>query len=104
MISRGRVAPREFPDHSIVVVNNHTNARNSVTFSGVNGTSPTSYSRSNGSAGVYQEDELSACIEWFRESLPKVAKHGRVTLKEFKQAAKVLDVSLINYLCAKLHP
>lgn len=91
MISRGRVAPREFPDHSIVVVNNHTNTRNSVSFCGVNGTSPTSHS--NGSAGVYQEDELSACIEWFRVNLPKVAKHGRVTLKEFKQAARVLDVS-----------
>jgi len=102
MISRGRVAPREFPDHSIVVVNNHTNARNSVTFSGVKGTSPTSYS--NGSAGVYQEDELSACIEWFRENLPKVAKHGRVTLKEFKQAAKVLDVSLVNYSVTSYAP
>ena len=103
MISRSRVAPSDFPDHNINVVNNHTNARrHSVTFCGVNGASSTSFHRSNGStrnsvggasAGATQDEDLSACIEWFRKNLAKVAKHGRVTLKDFKHAAKVLDVS-----------
>lgn len=102
MISRSRVAPSEFPDHNINAVNNHTNARHSVTFCGINGASSTSFHRSNGSAresftgasaGATQDEDFSACIEWFRQNLAKVAKHGRVTLKDFKHAARVLDVS-----------
>ena len=99
MISRSRVAPSEFPDHNINAVNNR---RHSVTFCGINGASSTSFHRSNGSAresvagasaGPTQDEDLSACIEWFRQNLAKVAKHGRVTLKDFKHAARVLDVS-----------
>ena len=102
MISRSRVAPSEFPDHNINAVNNHTNARHSVTFCGINGASSTSFHRSNGSAresvtgasaGATQDEDFSASIEWFRQNLAKVAKHGRVTLKDFKQAARVLEVS-----------
>lgn len=102
MISRSRVAPCEFPDHNINAVNNHINARHSVIFCGVNGASSTSFHHSNGSArgsvtgasaGVAQDEDLSACIEWFRQNLIKVAKQGKITLKDFKHAAKVLDVS-----------
>ena len=103
MISRSRVAPSEFPDHNINAVNNQTNARHSVTFCGVNGASSTSFQRSNGStrqsftgasAVATQDEDFSACIEWFRQNLANVAKHGKVTLKDFKHAARVLDVSL----------
>lgn len=100
MISRSRVAPSDFPDHNINSVNNAR--RHSVTFCGVNEAAFTSHHRSNGSArgsvagtsaGATQNEDLSACIEWFRENLAKVAKQGKVTLKDFKQAARVLDVS-----------
>ena len=99
MISRSRVAPSEFPDHNINAVNN---ARHSVTFCGVNGASSTSFQRSNDSARqsftgasavATQDEDFSACIEWFRQNLAKVAKQGKVTLKDFKHAARVLDVS-----------
>lgn len=102
MISRSRVAPSGFSDHNINSVNNHTNARHSVTFCGINGASSSSFHRSHGStrdsvtgasACVTQDEDLSACIEWFRQNLAKVAKHGKVTLKDFKNAARVLDVS-----------
>jgi len=102
MISRSKVAPCEFPDHNINAVNNHTNARHSVTFCGIDGASSTSFHRSNGSArvsvtgasaGVAQDEDFSACIEWFRQNLVKVAKQGKITLKDFKHAARVLEVS-----------
>ena len=51
-------------------------------------------SRSPGASAVATQDEdFSACIEWFRQNLAKVAKQGKVTLKDFKHAARVLDVS-----------
>ena len=100
MISRSRVAPSEFPDHNINAVNSR---RHSVTFCGINGASSTSFHRCNAgsaresvagaSAGPTQDEDFSACIEWFRQNLAKVSKHGRVTLKDFKHAARVLDVS-----------
>lgn len=37
-------------------------------------------------------EEVSRTLEWFRETLTSISKHGRVTLKDFKYAARECEV------------
>ena len=38
------------------------------------------------------EDEVSAALEWFRSTFNKIGKNGRISLGDFKQAARECDV------------
>ena len=42
------------------------------------------------------EEEVSLILEWFRETFAMIGKHGRVTLKDFKHAAKESEVFILN--------
>ena len=46
-------------------------------------------------AALRQQDaeELSRVLEWFRATFTRIGKHGRVSLKDFKYAAKECEVS-----------
>ena len=39
------------------------------------------------------EEELSQVLEWFRGTFTRIGKHGRVTLRDFKCAARECEVS-----------
>ena len=41
------------------------------------------------------EEELSQLLEWFRDTFTHIGKHGRVSLKDFKCAARDCEVSVI---------
>ena len=42
------------------------------------------------------EEELSELLEWFSEALAAISRHGRVSLKDFKTAAREREVSQGN--------
>lgn len=47
--------------------------------------------------GRMSEEEVSLILERFRETFAMIGKHGRVTLKDFKQAAKESEVSFRHH-------
>jgi len=42
------------------------------------------------------EEELSQVLEWFRGTFTRIGKHGRVSLRDFKYAARECEVSTIG--------
>lgn len=40
-------------------------------------------------------EEVSRTLEWFRETLTRISKNGRVSLKDFKYAARECEVELL---------
>jgi len=42
------------------------------------------------------EEELSQVLDWFRDTFTHIGKHGRVSLKDFKCAARDCEVSVIH--------
>ena len=57
-----------------------------------NGTIPAIASPSTVSSPQLDTEEVSRTLEWFRETLTRIGKHGRVTLKDFKFAARECEV------------
>ena len=43
-------------------------------------------------------EDVSRTLDWFRETLMRTGKGGRITLKDFKYAAKECVVSVLSYL------
>lgn len=41
------------------------------------------------------EDEVSVALEWFRSTFNKIGKNGRITLRDFKQAATECEVRIV---------
>ena len=47
------------------------------------------------------QEELSQVLEWFRDTFTRIGKHGRVSLRDFKCAARECEVSEICTIGSK---